>query len=190
VFINTGVCLLCTLDGFPTSCCCGCGGRGVGVESTGKTEVWSCSGRCAAICMRIFSSVSHLMCTVRHCPLWHPGHCPMGTVPRVLMWRTASPAYADFDGLSSGAPPVVIRLDVVSLQSRSSTPMVAGCQLGGNPAGRDQWGGKRAAGGMSEDHDRCFSILVLGAFSTGVFQTPMYYPALTLTPTCGANQTC
>ena len=27
-----------------------------------------------------------------------------------------------------------------------------------------------AAGGMSEDHDRCFSMLVLGAFSTGVFQ--------------------
>ncbi len=25
--------------------------------------------------------------------------------------------------------------------------------------------------GMSEDHDRCFSILVLGAFSTGVFNT-------------------
>ena len=24
---------------------------------------------------------------------------------------------------------------------------------------------------MSEDHDRCFSILVLGAFSTGVFNT-------------------
>jgi hypothetical protein len=25
-------------------------------------------------------------------------------------------------------------------------------------AGRDQWSGKRAAGGMSGDHDRCFSI--------------------------------
>jgi len=35
----------------------------------------------------------------------------------------------------------------------------------------DRWGGKSAAGGMSEDHDRCFSILVLGAFSTGVFNT-------------------
>ena len=30
---------------------------------------------------------------------------------------------------------------------------------------------KECAGGMSEDHDRCFSILVLGAFSTGVFNT-------------------
>jgi hypothetical protein len=29
---------------------------------------------------------------------------------------------------------------------------------------------KRAAGGMSEDNVRCFSTLVLGAFSTGVFQ--------------------
>ena len=27
------------------------------------------------------------------------------------------------------------------------------------------------AGGMSEDHDKCFSILVLGVFSTGVFNT-------------------
>jgi hypothetical protein len=31
--------------------------------------------------------------------------------------------------------------------------------------------------------------LVLGAFSTGVFQTPLHYPALTLVTTCGANQT-
>ena len=37
--------------------------------------------------------------------------------------------------------------------------------------GRDQWSGKSAAGGMSEDHDRCFSTLVLGAFSSGVFNT-------------------
>ena len=38
-------------------------------------------------------------------------------------------------------------------------------------SGLDRWSGKRAAGGMSGDHDRCFSILVLGAFSTGVFNT-------------------
>jgi hypothetical protein len=30
--------------------------------------------------------------------------------------------------------------------------------------------GKRDAGGMSEDKDSCFSTMVLGAFSTGVFQ--------------------
>jgi hypothetical protein len=42
-------------------------------------------------------------------------------------------------------------------------------ELGSRPR-RDWWGGKRVAGGMSEDNDRCFSTLVLGAFSTGVFQ--------------------
>ena len=42
-------------------------------------------------------------------------HCPMGTVTRVLVRRTASPEQADFGGLSSGALPVVIRLDVVPL---------------------------------------------------------------------------
>ena len=75
------------------------------------------------------------MCTVRCCPLWHPAHCPMGTVPRVLVRRTASPAHADFGGLSSGAAPVVVRLDVVPLPPRSSAPTVAGCRLGGYPAG-------------------------------------------------------
>ena len=41
----------------------------------------------------------------------------------------------------------------------------------------------RATGGMSGDHDRCFSIPFLGAFSTGVFNTnafEQHYPALTL----------
>jgi hypothetical protein len=57
-----------------------------------------------------------------------------------------------------------------SLPPRSSALTVAGCRLGGYSVGRDRWVGKRAAGGMSEDHDRCFSTLVLGAFSTGVFQ--------------------
>ena len=44
------------------------------------------------------------MQTVRCCPLWHPAYCPMGTVPRVLVWRTVSPAHAHFVGLSSGTP--------------------------------------------------------------------------------------
>jgi len=102
------------------------------------------------------------MCIVRCCPLWHPAYCPMGTVPRVLVRRTTSPSHADFCGLSSGADPVIVRLDVVPLPSRSSSPTVAGCLLGGYPVGRDQWDGKRAAGGM--------------------------YPALTLALTCGANR--
>jgi hypothetical protein len=78
-----------------------------------------------------------------------------------------------------------VLLDVVPLQPSSSTHTVTGFRLGGYPVGRDWWGGKRDAGGMSEDHDRCFSMLVLGAFSTGVFQTPMHYPALTLSTMCG-----
>jgi hypothetical protein len=70
----------------------------------------------------------------------------------------------------SGAALVDVRLDVVPFPPRSSSPTVAGCRLGGYSAGRDRWDVNRAVGGMSEDHDRCFSTLVLGAFSTGVFQ--------------------
>ena len=44
-----------------------------------------------------------------------PNALPMGTVPRVLVRRTASPAYADFGGLSSVAALVVVRLDVVMM---------------------------------------------------------------------------
>jgi hypothetical protein len=50
----------------------------------------------------------------------------MWTVPRVLVWRTVSPAYADFGGLSSGAAPVIVSLDVVSFQPHSSVQTVAG----------------------------------------------------------------
>jgi hypothetical protein len=89
----------------------------------------------------------------------------MGTVPRVLVRRTVSPEHADFGGLSSGAAPVVVRLDVVPLPPSSSAPTVAGCRLRGYPAGHDLWGGKRAAGGMSEDHDRCLLTLVLVYFA-------------------------
>jgi hypothetical protein len=63
------------------------------------------------------------------------------------------------------------RVFCTSFPPISSGQTVSGCLLGGYPVGRDQWGGKRTAGGMSEDNDRCFSTLVLGAFSTGVFNT-------------------
>ncbi len=104
----------------------------------------------------------------------HPAHCPMGTVPWVLVRRNASPAYAGFGGLRSGAALVVVHLEVVPLHPCSSALTVAGCRLVRFPAGLDRWGGKRAAGGMSEDHDTCFSMLVLGAFSTGVFKLSAY----------------
>ena len=73
-------------------------------------------------------------------------------------------------GLRSGVALVVVRLEVVPLPPRCSVPTVAGCRLGVYPAGRDRWGGKRAAKRMSEDQDTLFSTLVLWAFSTGVFQ--------------------
>jgi hypothetical protein len=51
-------------------------------------------------------------------------------------------------GLRSGTALVDVRLDVVLLPPRSSSLTVAGCRLGGYPAGRDRWGGKRVVGGM------------------------------------------
>jgi hypothetical protein len=51
-------------------------------------------------------------------------------------------------GLRSGAALVDVRLDVVPLPPRSSSPTVAGCGLGGFPAGRDRWGGERIVGGI------------------------------------------
>ena len=47
-------------------------------------------------------------------------------------------------------------------------------------AGFDRWSGKCAAGGMSGDHDRYFSILVLGAFSTGVFNINALLPRINI----------
>jgi hypothetical protein len=48
----------------------------------------------------------------------------MGTVPRVLVRRTASPVQVDFGGLSSGTPSVVVQLDVVPLPPSSSVSTV------------------------------------------------------------------
>jgi hypothetical protein len=70
----------------------------------------------------------------------------------------------------------VYKTDSASLPLVRQIGLMAGCLLGGCPVGRDQWGGNRTAGGMSEDNDRCFSVLVLGAFSTGVFQQQCIIP--------------
>ena len=51
-------------------------------------------------------------------------------------------------GLRLGFALVDVRLDVVPLQPRSSSPTVAGCQLGGFPVGHDLWGGERVVGGV------------------------------------------
>jgi hypothetical protein len=86
----------------------------------------------------------------------------MGTVPRVLVRRTASPEHADFGGLSSGAPPRRCPTRRRASPDPRILSTVEGCLLGGYPVGRDQWGGKRTAGGM--------------------------YPALTLELTYGASR--
>jgi hypothetical protein len=51
-------------------------------------------------------------------------------------------------GLQSGAILIGVRLDVGSLLPRSSSQTVAGCQLGGFPVRRDQWGGECVVGGV------------------------------------------
>jgi hypothetical protein len=162
---------------FPPSCCRGCGRRGVGVAAAGRAEAWACELRARRCHLR--AGFQHCksfveMCSVRCCPLWHPAHCPMGTVPRVLVRRTASPAHADFGGLSSGAAPVVVRLDVVSFPPRSFAPTVAGCRLGGYPVGRDLWGGKRGRDVRGQRQ------VFLNAGSRGIFDrcfsTPLHYP--------------
>ena len=63
--------------------------------------------------------------------------------------RTSSPEHAGFGRLSSGTALVVVSLDVVPLQPSSSVKTVSGCLLGCYPAGRDLWGGKLAAGGIT-----------------------------------------
>jgi hypothetical protein len=52
------------------------------------------------------------------------------------------------DCLRSGASLVDVRLDVVPLPTRSSSPTVVGCRLGGYPAGRDRWGEEFVVGGV------------------------------------------
>ena len=57
-----------------------------------------------------------------------------------------------------GAALIDVRLDVGSLQTRSSSPTVAGYRLGGFSVGRDWWGGERVVGG----------VLPASAFAHGV----------------------
>jgi hypothetical protein len=127
------------------------------------------------------------MGTVRCCPLWHPAHCPMWTVPRVLVRRTESPAHADFVGLSSLAALVVVRLDVVPLPPRS--PRRRWRVVGWADILLDVIGGVESAlregcpGTMTGVSQYWFS-----EHFRQVFSTPMHYPALILAPTCGANR--
>ena len=93
-------------------------------------------------------------------------------VPRV--WLVAVGVRVDVialrsDGgvLRSGDVFVVVGTRRRPSRPRSSAPTAPGCRLVGCPAGRDRCGVEgthRAVGGMSGDHDRCFSTLVLEGF--------------------------
>jgi hypothetical protein len=72
--------------------------------------------------------------------------------------------------LRSGAALVDVRLNVVPLPPRSSSPTVAACQLGGYPVGRDQWGGDRIVGGMLLRINIGTDVWGESSIMTGVYQ--------------------
>jgi hypothetical protein len=110
----------------------------------------------------------------------------MWTLPRVLVRRTASPAHADFGGLSSLAALVVVRLDVVPLLPRS--PRRLWRVVGWADILLDVISGVESAlregcpGTMTGVSQYWFS----GHFRQ-VFSTPMHYPALTIIIIIGAD---
>ena len=73
-------------------------------------------------------------------------------------------------GLQSGAALIDVRLDVGPLPPRSSSPTVAGCRLGGFPAGRDRWGGERVVGGVLPRINICADVWGESSIMKGVFQ--------------------
>jgi hypothetical protein len=97
----------------------------------------------------------------------------MGTVPRVLVRRTASPAHV-FVGLRSLAALVVVRLVVVplppSLRADGDELLVGLIFCWTRSV---EWKARcgRDVRGPCQVFLAVFSILVLGAFSTGVFNT-------------------
>jgi hypothetical protein len=112
---------------------------------------------------------------------------PGGSGGRVLVRRTASPAHADFGGLSSLATLAVLRLDFMPLQTSSPrrqclvvswADILLDVICGVESAMREG-----CPGTMTGVSQYWFS----GHFRQ-VFSTPNHYPARTLSTTCGANQ--
>jgi hypothetical protein len=103
--------------------------------------------------------------------------------------RTASPTYADFGGLSSLAALVIVRLDVVPLQPlspRRQWRVVCWADNLLDVISRVENTMREGCPGTMTGVSQC---LFSGHFRQ-VFSTPMHYPALTLTQTCGANRVC
>ena len=74
--------------------------------------------------------------------------CVLSMGRGLVLVRGVGVCHAVYGGLCSGDALVDVRLNVVPLPPRSSSQTVAGCLLGGYPAGRDWWGGNRIVGGM------------------------------------------
>jgi hypothetical protein len=88
----------------------------------------------------------------------------------VVLVRDGCACCAVGGGLRSGAALVDVRLEVVPLQPRSSSRTVAGCRLGGYPAGRDQWGGERVVGGVLPRNNIGANVWGESSIMTGVYE--------------------
>ena len=111
---------------------------------------------------------------------WTPGSSPCRgssvRCSRFYRWPTTAGPHARVSAcvvvcgcLRVGVTLVDVRLDVVPLPPRSSSPTVAGCHLGGDPVGRDQWGGERVVGVLPRINIGT-DVWVESSIMTGVYE--------------------
>jgi hypothetical protein len=79
-------------------------------------------------------------------------------------------------GLRSGSALVDVRLDVVHLPPRYSSPTVAGCRLGRYPGGSDRWGGERVVGGVLSRINIGADVWGESSIMTGAYHMAHMYP--------------
>ena len=102
---------------------------------------WASSGRCSSPAVCGFQAV-RVVCEDVLCGVCLVAGGFLSLVRGVVVFHAVGGC------LSLGVALVDVRLDVVPLPPRSSSPTVAGCQLGGFPGGHDRWGGERVVGGV------------------------------------------
>jgi hypothetical protein len=116
------------------------------------------------VCVRVSCSVGGLfveVCTVV---------CVLSMGRGLVLVRGVCACRTVCGCLCSGAALIDVRLDVVPLLPRSSSQTVAGCQLGGYPAGRDRWGRNRIVGGMLPHINIVSEVWGESSIMTGVYQ--------------------